>query len=91
MNVLFLLATDIPRTIEWGPQVAIVMILCNIVAIALGKAFMRDLKAGPTFAPQYQKYFGGMGLPAVLGGDQLGAYLWHRCNFRSCKSRHSLS
>ena len=72
MNTLFLLATDVPHTIEWGPQAAIVMILCNIVAIALGKAFMRDVKAKPTFPSQYQKYFGGMGWPAVLGTTSLG-------------------
>ena len=72
MNTVFLLAADVPHTIEWGPQVAVVMILSNIIAIALGKAFMRDVQARPAVPAQYQKYFGGMGLPAILGTTSLG-------------------
>lgn len=72
MQTLFLLTTSIPHTIEWGPQVAIVMILCNVVAIALGKAFMRDVHARPAFPSKYQKYFGGMGWPALLATTSLG-------------------
>ena len=72
MNYLLLLATEVPRTVEWGPQVAIVMILCNVVAIAIGKAFMRDVGARPTLAPQFKEFFGGMGWPALLATTSLG-------------------
>ncbi|MEM8808064.1 MAG: photosystem I reaction center subunit PsaK [Cyanobacteria bacterium P01_G01_bin.38] len=79
MNQLMLLATDIPRTVEWGPQVAIVMILCNIAAIALGKATMRNLAAGPGIpsspAVPSAQFLGGMGWPALLGTTSLGHIL----------------
>ncbi|MEM9088798.1 MAG: photosystem I reaction center subunit PsaK [Cyanobacteria bacterium P01_F01_bin.53] len=70
IHLTLLATTTIPRTIEWGPQVAIVMIVCNIIAIAFGKATMRSQTAGPALpSPQF---FGGMGLPAVLATTSLG-------------------
>lgn len=70
MTNLALLAVAVPRTVEWGPQVAIVMILCNIAAIAIGGATMEIQDAGPKLpSPQF---FGGMGLPAVLATTSLG-------------------
>ena len=70
MTHLALFAMAIPRTVEWGPQVAIVMILCNIAAIALGKATMKVQDAGPALPSP--EFFGGMGLPAVLATTSLG-------------------
>ena len=71
----FLLSTFVPRTVAWGPQVAIVMILCNIAAIAIGKATIRNLSAGPAL-PSVQAFdgnaFGGMGWPALLATWSLG-------------------
>ena len=76
MTQLMLLATDIPRTVSWGPQVAIVMILCNVAAIALGKATMKNLAAGPSIPSSSSlptaQYFGGMGWPALLATTSLG-------------------
>ncbi len=70
MTDLMLLAIDIPRTIGWGPQVAIVMILCNVAAIAIGKSTMQKQTAGPALPSP--EFFGGMGLPAVLAVTSLG-------------------
>ncbi len=70
MTDLMLLAVAIPRTIGWGPQVAIVMILCNIAAIAIGKSAMKEQTAGPALPSP--EFFGGMGLPAVLAVTSLG-------------------
>lgn len=70
MPIALLATVAVPRTVEWGPQVAIVMILCNIAAIAFGKATMRSQTVGPALpSPQF---FGGMGLPAVLATTSLG-------------------
>ena len=69
---LWLMTVSVPTTISWGPQVGIVMILCNVVAIALGKAFMQDVGAQPALPSQYSKYFGGMGWPALLATTSLG-------------------
>ncbi|MEM9150799.1 MAG: photosystem I reaction center subunit PsaK, partial [Cyanobacteria bacterium P01_F01_bin.3] len=57
---LLIMSVPVPSTIAWGPQVGIVMVLCNVAAIALGKAFMRDVAARPALPSQYSKYFGGM-------------------------------
>lgn len=72
MNLLFPLIAQIPSTTQWGPQTAVVMILCNVVAIALAKAFMRDVGARPALPANYRKYFGGMGWPALLASTSLG-------------------
>ena len=65
-----LLITIVPRTVEWGPQVAIVMIVCNIAAIALGKLTIRYVSAAPALPPW--KVFGGMGWPALLATMSFG-------------------
>jgi len=60
-------------TVEWNVNVGITMIVCNIIAIALGKATMQDIAAGPAMpSPQF---FGGMGLPAVIATTSFGHVL----------------
>lgn len=60
-------------SVEWNPNVGLTMIICNILAIALGKATMKDISAGPAMpSPQF---FGGMGLPAVLATTSFGHVL----------------
>lgn len=73
MTYLTLLAATMPTTVSWSPKVAIVMIACNIVAIAFGKFTIKNQSAGPALpsAPM----FGGMGLPALLGTTSLGHLL----------------
>ena len=69
-NLTLLAAAYVPTTVEWSPKVAIVMIVCNVIAIAIGKYTMQNTSAGPAL-PSSQ-YFGGMGLPALLGTTSLG-------------------
>ncbi len=70
-----LLAVAAPSTLEWSPKVAIVMIVCNILAIAIGKFTIKYPNEGP--AMPSPNLFGGFGLPAVIGttcfGHVLGA------------------
>lgn len=74
MTYLTLLATAyVPTTVQWSPKVAIVMIVCNIIAIAFGKYTMKNTSAGPALPSA--EYFGGMGLPALLGTTSLGHVL----------------
>ncbi|MEM9009179.1 MAG: photosystem I reaction center subunit PsaK [Cyanobacteria bacterium P01_F01_bin.86] len=61
------------RTTNWSPTIGIIMVVCNIFAIAVGKATIKDQKAGrPMPAPNM---FGGFGLGAVLGTAALGHVL----------------
>ena len=73
MTYLTLLAATVPSTVSWSPKVAIVMIACNIVAIAFGKFTIKNQSAGPALPSP--DFFGGMGLPALLGTTSLGHVL----------------
>jgi photosystem I subunit 10 len=53
--------------------VAVVMIVCNIIAIAIGKFTIKYPSVGP--AMPSPEMFGGMGLGAVLGTTSLGHIL----------------
>jgi len=66
---LSLLAT-VPATPEWSPKVAVVMVLCNILAIAIGKFTIKYPSEGPALPSPAM--FGGMGLPALLGTTSFG-------------------
>ncbi len=73
MTYLTLLAATTPITVSWSPKVAIVMIACNIVAIAFGKFTIKNQSAGPALPSS--PMFGGMGFPALLGTTSLGHVL----------------
>ena len=68
-----LLATSVPATLEWSPKVAITMIICNIIAIAIGKYKIQKPSEPP--AMPSPEMFGGMGLPAVLATTSFGHLL----------------
>lgn len=68
--MLHILGATVPHTPEWSPLVGGVMVLCNIAAIALGKATMSNPGIGP--ALPNAKMFGGMGWPALLATTSLG-------------------
>ncbi|HEY9736686.1 MAG TPA: photosystem I reaction center subunit PsaK [Trichocoleus sp.] len=70
MNTLLLAAAAVPSTVEWSPKIAIVMIVANVLAIAIGKFTMKNPTAGPAL-PSAQ-FFGGMGWPALLATTSFG-------------------
>ena len=65
-----ILGAAVPHTPEWSPLVGGVMVLCNILAIALGKTTMSNPGVGP--ALPNAAMFGGMGWPALLATTSLG-------------------
>jgi len=67
---LMLLAATVPNTPTWSPKIAIVMVLCNVLAIAIGKATMQMPSEGPQLPSP--ALFGGMGLPALLATTSFG-------------------
>ena len=60
----------IPFSNGWSPTVAIVMIVCNVIAIAIGKTTLPNPSVG-TSLPM-PEMFGGMGWPALLATTSLG-------------------
>lgn len=69
MSYISLLAA-VPHTPEWSPKIAIVMILCNVLAIAFGRLTIKYPSADPQLPSP--ALFGGMGLPALLGTTSFG-------------------
>ncbi len=64
-----LLALAAERASDWGLNVGIIMILCNILAIAIGKFAIQKQDVGP------QTPIGGMSLPALLASTSFGHIL----------------
>ena len=73
MTQLMFIAASTPQTSEWTPLMGVVMVLCNILAIAIGKQVIPDPAAGPSLGNS--EFFGGMGLPALLATTSLGHIL----------------
>ena len=59
-----------PATVSWSPKVALVMILCNVVAIMVGKATIKHPNEGASLPNS--TFFGGLGHAAMLGTTSLG-------------------
>jgi photosystem I subunit 10 len=67
---LLAVSTSVPTTLNWSIKVAAVMIICNIIAIAIGKYTIQQPNSGPSLPSPAM--FGDMGLPALLGTTSLG-------------------
>ena len=67
-----LLAT-VARTVEWSPTIGLIMILCNILAIAIGKSTIQKPTTGP--ASPLSGALGGLSLGALVGSLCFGHIL----------------
>ncbi|MGB0564767.1 MAG: photosystem I reaction center subunit PsaK [Spirulinaceae cyanobacterium] len=72
-STLFAAATSFPLSEGWTPVTGIVMIACNVIAIAIGKTTMAAPAAGE--ALPMSAMFGGMGWPALLATTSFGHIL----------------
>ena len=72
-TLLAAVSSAVPTTVSWSPKVAAVMIICNILAIAFGKYTIKNQTEGPALPSP--EFFGGMGLPALLGVTSFGHVL----------------
>lgn len=59
-----------PAVVSWTPKVGLVMILCNVIAIAIGKATIKYPNEGR--ALPNSSFFGGFGYGALLATTSLG-------------------
>jgi photosystem I subunit X len=69
----FLATTAAATPLEWSPVVGIIMVVCNVIAIAFGKFTIKYPSVAP--AMPSASFFGGFGLPAVLGTTCFGHIL----------------
>lgn len=69
-----LLVTTFATTpLEWSPVVGLIMILCNIAAIAFGKSTIKYQSVGPEIPGA--NFLGGFGVPALLATTAFGHVL----------------
>jgi photosystem I subunit X len=61
------------RAADWNPNVAIVMVIANVLAIAFGKLTIKHQSTGGALPAG--NLFGGFGLGAVLGTTCFGHIL----------------
>jgi photosystem I subunit X len=73
LNSTLLLAAAVERSADWGPNVAVVMIICNIIAIAIGKLTIQQKNVGGSLPSD--NFFGGFGIGALLGTTSFGHLL----------------
>ena len=64
-----LLAVASTETFSWSPKVGLLMVLCNIFVIFIGS---KIFQAGEGTQLPNPKYFGGLGLEALLATTSLG-------------------
>ncbi len=58
------------RAINWSPNVAVVMIVCNVLVFAIGRATISQKNVGPL-----PTLFAGMSLASLIATTSLGHIL----------------
>ena len=59
-----------PATVSWSPKVALVMVVCNVIAIGIGKATIKHQNVGLKLPGA--NFFGGMSHGSMLATTSLG-------------------
>lgn len=67
------LLAAVGTTSAWSPKTAIVMIACNILAIAVAKATVKNPSVGAM--PPSPDLFGGFSIGTILGATSFGHLL----------------
>lgn len=71
----FILASAAPSTPEWSYKVALIMVVCNLLVLAIGKYAIAKPGAGPALPVELPLLFEGFGLPELLAIGSLGHIL----------------
>ncbi|MFM9268464.1 photosystem I reaction center subunit PsaK [Tychonema sp. BBK16] len=76
-SLLLVVQSTIPTTPEWSPMVGLTMILCNLLAIAIGYYGIskQNRGKGPALPLVMPGMFKGFGIPELLATTSLGHLL----------------
>lgn len=74
-TALLLLAQTSPVTVAWSPQVALVMIACNLFALVIGRYAIQQRGMGPALPVSLPMLFEGFGVPELLAIASFGHIL----------------
>ena len=72
---MLLAAQANPSTIEWNPSVALVMIMCNLFAIAIGRYAIQKSGQGPDLPVPKAEVWENFGVPELLATTSFGHIL----------------
>lgn len=75
LNLLAAVQASAPTTIAWSPSVAIVMIVCNIFSIAIGRFAIKNYGGGPELPFPKPAILEGFGVPELLATASFGHLL----------------
>lgn len=65
----------VPQTTSWSLSVGIVMVFCNLFAIAIGYYAIQKRGVGPALPVEMPAMFTGFGLPELLATMSFGHLL----------------
>lgn len=74
-STIFAVATVAPRTVEWSPAVGLVMSLCCLFSVAIGRFAIKNRGVGPKLPVQAPALFEGFGFPELLATMSFGHVL----------------
>lgn len=69
------IAPTAPKTFDWSPSVALIMIACNLFAIAIGYYAIQNRGRGPGLPVEMPAIFSGFGIPELLATMSFGHIL----------------
>jgi photosystem I subunit 10 len=72
---LILIATNVPQTVSWNFNVALVMILANIFAIVIGRFAIQQAGVGPDLPVVKPALWKNFGIPELLATASFGHIL----------------
>lgn len=72
LNLLSTVQSTTPDTIAWSPSVAMVMIACNVFAIAIGRFAIQNYGGGPELPFPKPSILEGFGVPELLATASFG-------------------
>lgn len=75
ISTLVLVVQYTPSTIDWNPSVALVMIVSNLFAIAIGRYAIQNAGKGPDLPVPKPEVWDKFGLPELLATTSLGHIL----------------
>jgi photosystem I subunit 10 len=75
ISTLIVAIQSAPTTIEWNTSVALVMIMCNLFCIAIGRYAIQNAGVGPDLPVPKPEVWDKFGLPELLATTSLGHIL----------------
>ncbi|MFB6277742.1 MAG: photosystem I reaction center subunit PsaK [Halothece sp.] len=75
LNILAAVQASTPTTVSWSPSVALVMILCNVFTIAIGRFAIKNYGGGPELPFPKPAILEGFGVPELLATASFGHVL----------------